>query len=191
MSKLDYSEIEKGSQIILNNQPYEIIECASMFKGRGHSVIQAKLKNLISGEIISKTIHPSDVFEEAEVIKEKAKFIYSHRGKYVFSKEENPSERFELTEEQIKESAKFLKPGLVVEALIFQDKVVNIKLPIKILLRVKEAPPGIKGDRAQGGTKPVILETGAEIQAPLFVEKDDIIEVNTEKQEYVRRVEKK
>jgi len=188
---ISYSEIEKGTEIIINNQPHEIIEALSVFKGRGHSTMQVRIKNLITGTISSQAIHPSDVFEEADLEKIKVKFIYSSKGSFVFSKENDPSKRFQLTQEQIGSSAKFLKPNQILEGLIFKNEVVNVSLPIKINLKVTEAPPGIKGDRAQGGNKTVILETGAEIAVPLFIEQDDIIEINTEKEEYVRRLEKK
>ncbi len=191
MGTIPYSELKKGVQIILNNQPHEIIEASSMFKARGHSVLQTKLKNLITGEVISKTFHPSDSFEETEITKITAKFIYAHRNKFIFSKEDNPSERFELSKGQIGSVIRFLKPDQVVVGIIFKDKVINISLPIKIQLKIKEAPPGIKGDRAQGGNKPVILETGTEINVPLFIKEGDIIEINTEKSEYVRRIEKR
>lgn len=189
MNKLSYSQLEKGTRIIINKQPHEIIDSSSMFKGRGHSVLQAKLKNLITGEIISQTFHPSDSFEEAEIIKIKAKFIYSHRDQFFFSKENN-QERFCLTESQIGPIKSFLKPEQTVEAILFDNEIVNISLPIKINLKVIEAPPGVKGDRSQAGNKIVVLETGAKINAPLFVEQGDIIEINTEKQEYVRRIDK-
>ena len=190
MTSISYSELKKGVQVIINNQPYEIIKTSSMFKGRGHSVLRAKLKNLITGNIISRTFHPSETVEEAELTKLQAKFLYSHRDKFVFCEEKNPSKRFELTKEQIGSAAKFLKPNQIVQGIIFEDKVINISLPIKISLRVDQAPPGVKGDRAQGGTKSVILETGAEMTVPLFIEEGDIIEINTEKNEYVRRIEK-
>jgi elongation factor P len=190
MATISYSEIKKGVQIILNNQPYEVIEAASMFKGRGHSVLQAKLKNLIDGSIVQKTIHPSDDFLEAEISKIKAKFIYSHRNNFFFSEADNPQKRFDLNEKQIGPAAKFLKPNQIVEGIIFKGDIVNVSLPIKIQLKVKEAPPGVKGDRAQGGNKIVVLETGAEIAVPLFVQEGDIVEINTEKKEYVRRIEK-
>jgi len=162
-----------------------------MFKGRGHSVLQVKLKNLITGEITSKTFHPSDNFEETEITKIKVKFVYSHRGKFIFCKENTPSERFELSEKQISSAIKFLKENQIIEGIIFKGKVINVSLPIKIQLKVKEAPPGVKGDRTQGGNKIVVLETGAEITVPLFIKKGDIIEINTEKGEYVRRIEKR
>jgi len=214
MGTIPYSELKKGGQIIFNNQPYEIIEASSMFKARGHSVLQAKLKNLITGNIISETFHPSDTFEEAELSKIKAKFLYSHtirkssisngasRERFFFSEKDNPSKRFDLIKEQIGGISKFLKPNQIVEAIIFKpshqrfgsggkDKIVNISLPIKIQLKVAQAPPGIKGDRAQAGNKIVVLETGAEINVPLFIEEGDIIEINTEKGSYIRRLDKR
>lgn len=191
MTSIPYSELRKGKQIILNNEPYEIIEASSMFKARGHSVLQAKLKNLITGKMISQTFHPSDTFKEVELSKIKAKFLYSHRDKFFFCEKDNPKNRFDLTKEQIGLTIKFLKPNQIVKGIIFGGEVINISLPIKIQLKVKQAPPGIKGDRAQAGNKTVVLETGAEINVPLFIEQSDIIEINTEKGEYVRRIEKK
>ena len=185
---MNTNELNKGEFIILDKQPCEVLETTRSFKGRGHSVIQTKLKNLITGGIISKTFHPSDNPEECELEKLNAKFIYSHKNKFVFSKEQNPQERFELTEEQIGKNALFLKPNQIVEALIFQDKIISISMPIKISFKVTEAPPGYKGNRSQPGNKIVTLETSAKINTPLFIEQGDIIEVNTETGEYVRRV---
>lgn len=189
MTSIPYSELKKGVRIIHHSQPYEITEASTMFKARGHSVLQTKLKNLITGNIVSQTFRPSETFEEAELSKMKAKFLYFHRDKYVFSKES--SERFNLNKEQLGDIVKFLKPNQVVEALIFKEEIINISLPVKINLLIAEAPPGIKGGRSQSGNKLVTLETGAEINVPLFVKQGDIIEVNTEKGEYVRRIEKK
>jgi elongation factor P len=186
---LDYSELKKGTRIIFKNQPHEIIEAFSVFKGRGHSTLQVKLKNLITGNALSETFHPSDTFEEAELEKIKAKYIYTHRNEYFFSEEDNPSKRFSLTEEQIGNNSHFLKPNQVLEGIVFQDKIISISLPIKIEFKVDQAPPGLKGERAQAGTKTVTLETGAKINTPLFVKEGDIIEVNTETGEYVRRLE--
>ena len=186
---LSYNELKKGLKIILNKQPFEILQATPSFKGRGHSVLQVKLKNLITGNVISKTFHPSDTFEKANLEKIRLKFIYSHQGKYVFSEAENPSRRIELKKEQVGSGAQFLKPNQIVEGLIFKDKVISISLPIKVRLKVEEAPPGIKGDRAEAGTKQVILETEAKINVPLFIEEGDIIELNTETGEYVRRLE--
>ena len=185
---LSYSELKKGTRILLKGQPYEILECAPLFKGRGHSVLQVKIKNLITETVISETFHPSDTFDEPEILKIELKYLYSHRNNHIFSEKENPSKRFELKEEQIGESSQFLKQNQIVDGIIFENKLVNISLPIKIALKVIEAPPAIKGQSAQAGTKPATLETGAKINVPLFIEEGDIIEINTETGEYVRRI---
>ena len=187
---LNFNQLEKGIMIVIDGQPYEIFEISHMFKGRGHSTLQAKLKNLISNNVISRSFHPSDAFEQADISKSEAKFIYAHRGKFVFSEIGNACLRFELTEEQVGDSSKFLKTNQVVEILKFKDKIINVSVPIKIQFKVIEAPPGVRGERSEAGTKLVVLETGAQINAPLFIEQGDIIEINTETNEYAKRIAK-
>ena len=186
---LSHTDLKKGVRFILNEEPYEVISSSFVFKGRGGSVVQTKIKNLITGNTLSKTFHPGDRFGEAEIEKIKAKFLYSHRERFFFCGEKDSSDRFDLPKEVIGESYIFLKPNEIVEGIQFQKKIINISLPIKVQLKVKEAPPGVRGDRAQGGTKTVVLETGAELNVPLFIKTGDTIEVNTEKGEYTRRVE--
>ena len=185
---LSYYELRKGVQFMYEGQPYEVLEFRQMGKSQDVVVAQTKIKNLLTRRTIPKNFHQGEMFEEAELTKFQAKFIYSSRGKFVFCEANNPGKRFELTEEQVGDTAKFLKPNAEVEGVIFQEKVVRITLPIKMQLQVKEAPPGVQGDRSQGGTKSVTLETGALINVPLFIETGDVIEVNTESGEYVRRL---
>jgi len=185
---INFNELKTGIIITIQSQPYEIIEASLLFKGRGHSILQAKLKNLITGNSISKTFHPSDSFEEAEIEKIKAKFLYLNKDQFWFCEENNSKNRFFISKEVIGESSRFLKQDTVVDGIVFNEKIINILLPIKVKLKVIESPPGIKGDRAQGGTKTIVLETGANLNTPLFIEQGDIIEVNTEKGEYTRRV---
>ena len=135
-----------------------------------------------------KNFQQGDIFEEADLQKKDIKFIYQSKGQYFFCEINDPSKRFSFTEVQIGNQAKYLRPNEIVTGIIFDEKIINFKLPIKVELKVKESAPGVKGDRAQGGTKSAILESGAEIQVPLFVEEGDTIEVNTETGEYVKRV---
>jgi len=186
---LSYFDLRKGTRFILGGQPYEVLEFQQMYKAQDMVVAKTKLRNLITGRVHEKNFHQGDTFEEAELEKIEAKFIYSHRGKFCFSEIQNSAKRFELEEEQIGEWTKFLKLNQTLTGIKFQDKIINVILPIKVQLKITEAPPGVKGERAQAGTKPVILETGATINVPLFIETGDIIEVNTETGEYVRRVE--
>ncbi|MFA6348363.1 MAG: elongation factor P [Candidatus Paceibacterota bacterium] len=183
-----YSELVKGKIIVVNDQPYEIIEALSTFKGRGHSYLQMKLKNLVTGAVIAKSAQPRDSFEDADVDKMDAKFVYATKDKCTFTEVDNPSKRFEISISTIGNGFKYLKEGEVVTTILFDDEVINVMIPIKVRLKVTEVTPGVKGDRASSGTKVVKVETGATINAPLFVEEGDIIEINTESEEYVRRV---
>jgi elongation factor P len=186
---LSHSDLKKGVKIILDGEPYEVLESRPMKKAQRRVVMQTKVRNLASGHVFDRNFHQGDVFEEAELLKLKAKFLYAHRDRYFFCEEQNPSQRFDLSSEQLAGTTKFLKPDQIVEAMLFNEKIINVSLPIKIQLKVTEAPPGIKGDRAQGGVKMVTLETGAQIAVPLFVKEGDLVEINTEKGEYVKRVE--
>ena len=186
---LSYFDLRKGVQFVYEGQPYEVLEFQQIYKAQDMVVARTKIRNLINGKVLKRTFHQDDKFEEAELEKIEVKFLYSRRGKFCFCELQNPSKRFELEEEQIGEGAKFLKSNQVLSGIKFQDRIINIVLPIKVQLQVTEAPPGVKGERAQAGTKPAILETGATINVPLFIEQGDIIELNTETGEYVRRVE--
>jgi len=186
---ITHTDLRKGVQIVIDNEPYEILESSPMKKAQRRVVIQTKIKNLLTGNVLVRNFHQGETFEEAGIEKKEAKFLYCHKDKYFFSEKDNPSKRFDLGQELIGEAARFLKPEQMVEEIQFQGKTINISLPIKVQLKVTEAPPGIKGDRAQGGTKTVTLESGAKINVPLFVEQGDVIELNTETGEYTRRVE--
>ncbi len=186
---LKHNEIKKGKVIILREDPYEITKHSHVVKGRGKSVVQAELKNIRTGAVLQKTFHPGEEVEEADLEKRSAVFVYSHKGEYVFHEENNPSSRFKLDEGVLGERVNYLKEKAPVTTLLFGEKIINVLLPIKISLQVEEAPPGVKGNRSEGGTKVVTLETGKKIDAPLFIKEKDTVEVNTDTGEYVRRVQ--
>jgi elongation factor P len=186
---LSYFDLRKGVKFILEGQPYEVLEFQQIYKAQDMVVAKTKIRNLITGKVLEKTFHQGDNFEEAELEKIEVRFLYNHRGKFGFCESQNPRVRFELEEEKIGEEAKFIKPNQVLTGIKFQEKIINVLSPIKVQLKVVEAPPGVKGERAQAGTKPVTLETGATINAPLFIKEGDIIEINTETGQYVRRVD--
>ncbi len=152
--------------------------------------VQVKMRNLINGKILERNFAQSDVFEEADVEKQKVKYLYNHRDQYWFSYENDSSKRFELGKDILGDSAKFLKNNTIIDVILFEGKIITIELPIKMDFKVVEAPPAIRGDTAQGGVKQVTLETGAVINVPLFINQGDIVRLNTETGEYVERVEK-
>ena len=187
---LTYFELRNGVQFILEGQPYEVLEFKQMRKAQDVTVAQTKIRNLINGKVVFRSFHHSDTLEEADIEKFKAKFVYSHRGKYVFCQMDDSSKRFELAMDQVGEGIQFIKSNDIIDGLKFKGNIINISLPIKVQLKVTEAPPGLKGDSAKGGTKLVTLETGTTVQAPLFVETGDILEINTDTGEYSKRVGK-
>ena len=187
---LSINDLQNGINIVYEETPYQVLEVLHLHIGRGGSSIQTKLKNLKTGGVLNRNFKPSDVFEEADTLKQKVKYLYNHRDEYWFAEENNPVNRFKLSQEQIGNAINFLKPNTVVEALKFKGAILNITLPIKMDFKVIEAPPAVRGNTAQGGTKTVIIETGAQINTPLFINEGDIIRVNTQTGEYVERVEK-
>ncbi|HEY4715444.1 MAG TPA: elongation factor P, partial [Candidatus Paceibacterota bacterium] len=130
--------------------------------------------------------------DEADINKREIKFLYHNREEYWFSDPNNPKNRFKLEVKLFEEQAKFLKENMIVTALVWgedeDEKIISVKLPIKVELKVKDAPPSIKGDTAGTGGKQITLETGAVITAPLFINSDDTIIVNTETGLYVERL---
>lgn len=185
---LTHTDLKKGVQFIYEGQPWEVLEAQLLKMAQRRPVIQSKIKNLLNGNVKEKNFQQGDIFAEAELEKKDIKFIYQSKGQYFFCEINDASKRFSFTEAQVGTQAKYLKPNEIVTGIVFDEKIINFVLPIKVQLKVKESAPGVKGDRAQGGTKSAILESGAEIQVPLFVEEGDTIEINTETGEYVRRI---
>ena len=182
---LKHSDLKPKVKFILDGEPWEVIDSSFIFKGRGSSTVQAKIKNLINGKVVTKTFHQNDEFEEAEIERGKVRFLYSKNKKYYFQLDDK---NFEIDESILGKKALFIKKGDEVQGIFFEDKLIGIELPLKMTFKVISAPPGLRGGREQPGTKPVTIETGAIINVPLFVKEGDIIEINTETGEYVRRL---
>jgi elongation factor P len=188
MSLLEYSEITEKKYIVLDGAPYEVISSHVFRKQQRKPVNATKLKNLISGKVTEYSFHQSEKIEEAEIDEREVKYLYNSRGEWWFTEAEDPSKRFKVTEEQVGPQARFLKANTVVTQLVFDEKPMGFKMPISAELKVTEAPPNMKGDTATGGNKIVTLETGATINAPLFINEGDVIRINTETGEYRERI---
>ncbi|MCD5396173.1 MAG: elongation factor P [Candidatus Pacebacteria bacterium] len=185
---LKYTDLKKGVIFLMEESPWLVLESKLIKFQRQKPILKAKIKNLKTGAIITKSFTQADEFEEAEVEKKPLQFLYSHKGKFVFIEPQNPKERFEFDEGFMGEKWKYLKKSAKVEAVLINEEIVDIKLPIKMDFKVIEAPPSFKGDTAQGGTKTATIETGAKINVPMFIEVGDTIRVNTEDGSYVERV---
>ncbi len=203
---LSYTDLKKGVIFVMDKQPYEVLESGFLRMQQRKAVVQTKIRNLITGKVLDRNFQPSDEFEEAEIEKKSAVFIYKKPvrqaqdkpgrsqqavDEYWFHEKGNPANRFMLSADILGAQAQFLKPQTEAATVIFSGKVIQAKLPIKMDFEIIEAPPSIKGATAAGGSKQVTLEGGAKINVPLFVNVGDIIRINTETGEYVERAEKK
>lgn len=194
MSKLQYNEIKEKKIIIYKGEPYEVADSHVARKQANKPQNQTKLKSLISGKTIAATFHTSDTAEEADIEKREIKFLYENRGEYWFCDIDNPKNRFQIDEGIIGGVGKFFKENGEVTASFWdnddEEVIIKVEIPIKMDYVIKEAPPAVKGNTAQGGTKIITLENGTTLNAPMFLEPEDIVTVNTETGEYVKRVSK-
>jgi elongation factor P len=183
---LALNEIKNGKVIRINNEPYVIIKTDHHKMGRGGAVLKTKLKNLITGNLLERTFQGNDKAEEAETETKKANYMYKDENEANFMDNET-YEQYSLPVDQIGDKIKFLKEGTDVDLLYFEGRAVAVVLPIKVNLKVISAPPGVKGNSAGNVTKTVQLETGAEINVPMFINEGEIIKINTDTVEYVER----
>ncbi len=190
MSLLEYNEVTEKKFIVLEGAPYEVITSHVFRKQQRKPVNATKLKNLMTGKVTEYSFHQSEKIEEAEIEEKEVKFLYTNRGEWWFADPENPADRFKVPEEVVGPAGKFLKANTIVGQYSFKEQPMGFRMPITVDLKVTDAPPAVKGDTVTGGSKTITLETGATINAPLFVNEGDVIRVNTETGEYRERVNK-
>ena len=178
---LDYNEIKPRARIILEGEPWEVVENQVSRKQANKPVNKTRLKNMISGRVIEHTFHVSDNVHEADVEKRDIIYLYYQEKKdeYWFCDVDDRKNRFVLSKDTIGDQIKYIKENTSIISLVFRqgddERIVGIQYPMKVELMVSEAPPSIKGDTATGGKKVVTLETGATVTAPLFINVGDII----------------
>jgi elongation factor P len=172
----------------MDGAPYEVIDMHFLRMQQRKATVQTRIRNLITGKLLDRNFQASDNFEEAEIERKNAMFIYAAKGEYWFHEEGNPKARFSLSADLVGDQGQFLKPNTKVQTMIFEDKVLKVEIPIKMDFKVIEAPPAIRGNTSQGGTKVVTVEGGAKVNVPLFINEGETIRINTTTGDYVERV---
>ncbi|MFA4931067.1 MAG: elongation factor P [Patescibacteria group bacterium] len=180
------TDLKNGTKFLLNGEPHEVLSYQHSKQARGGGIMRTKLKNMITGAIIDKTFKGSDKFDPAEVSRAKAQYLYLDGQNYVFM-DNSTYEQFPIDQNIISDRANYIKEGMEIDLVMFDNKPIGIELPIKITYQITETEPGIKGDTAQGGTKQATIETGAKVQVPLFINQGDNIVVDTRDGRYVER----
>ena len=184
---MDLNDMKIGTIILWENQPVMVIWSNRMRTAQRKPVMQTKMRNVITGKVYEYSFKCGESIEEADVVREKGTFLYTDADGTHFM---NPQtfETVDINKEVTLEQEKFLKEGMEVSILRFNDKPVSIELPIKIELKVTEAPPSNVGNSGGNVTKPVTLETGLVVNAPMFIKEGDVVRVDTRDGQYVERV---
>lgn len=181
------SDLKKGLRIKIDNEPYIITEFNFVKPGKGQALYRSKLKNMLTGSQFERTFRSVDTFESADLQEKKMQFLYKEGEKYCFMDNQSYEQIF-LTEDQVGDAKNFLIDNIEAEILMFEDRPLGVSLPNFVDLVVTQADPWAKGDTVSGNTKPVIVQTGYQIQVPPFVEQGEKIRIDTRTGEYLTRV---
>jgi elongation factor P len=186
---IDTSDFRNGTTIKVDGAPCQVIWFQHHKPGKGGAVMRVKMRNLETGAITETTFKSGVKFDEVSTTREKKQFLYSAGNDYFFM-DMNNFEQITVSKEKLGDAVKFLKPDIEVEALYIDGKFLTIDLPAGVGLKVVSTVPGIRGDSVSNLVKPATLETGIEIQVPLFIKEGDVVKVDTRTGEYIERVSK-
>ncbi len=184
------SDFRKGAKILFRDQPYMVLEYHHVKPGKGGAFVRTKMKNMITGLMHEELFRSGEKFPAPDLEYKNMTYLYKDGESYNFM-DQDSFEQVELTKEQIEEVIDFLKEQEKYTILYFEGAPIGVTPPLFLELEVKETPPGVRGDTAQGGaTKPATLESGLVLQVPLFINEGDIVKVDTRDSKYVERIKK-
>ncbi|HEY4520101.1 MAG TPA: elongation factor P [Candidatus Paceibacterota bacterium] len=184
---LAYNDVTPKRIILIDGEPYEVLTHHVFRMQQRKPVNKTKLRNLKTGSVTEYTFHQADKVEEADIESRQAVFVYNKKNEWWFHESTDKSKRFCIDERAIGDAGRFLKSGTEIDVVWFDGAPIQVRTPIKVDLKVLDAPPAVRGNTVQGGTKIVTLETGATILVPMFINEGDTIRINTETGEYVER----
>jgi elongation factor P len=180
------TDLKKGVVCQIDGKPYRVIEYGQKVMGRGGSIVNVKLKNLIDGSVIPKTFKGQDKIEQAEVSNKTVQYLYND-GSVFFFMDPETFEQFELSADLVDAASNYLKEGDMLSLQFFGDKVINVELPKNVYLEVTYAEDVVKGDTTSSVLKDATLETGLIIKVPAFIKTGDVLSVDTATGEYRER----
>lgn len=181
------SDLKKGLKILIDGDPYIIVQYDFTKPGKGQALYKCKLRNMITGSLFDRTYRSGESFEPASLEERDMQYLYKDETGYVFMDKKN-YEQITLSEDTLGDDKNFLIDNMDVEILMHGDRGIGISLPNFVNLRVTQADPWVKGDTAAGNNKPATVETGYTLQVPSFVEEGILIQIDTRTGEYVTRV---
>jgi len=179
-------DFRNGVTFDMDGNVFQIIEFQHVKPGKGAAFVRTKIRNVISGAVTERTFNPSDKYPAAYVERKDMQYLYSDGGLYYFMDNES-YENVPVGADKLGDSFRFVKENMDVKILSYKGSVFGVEPPNFVELQITQTDPGFKGDTATNVTKPAILETGAEIKVPLFIEEGDKIRVDTRTGEYMER----
>lgn len=186
MANLTMNDLKVGTVIEYEGAPWVVTSTQHIKVARGGATLRTKMRNLISGATLERTIQPSETFPAADLVRRRCSYLYRDGEMYAFMNGED-FDQFSLSDDQLGGGAGYLSEGLEVDVLYFRGQPVAGELPKKVVVTVQDAPLGAKGDTAGNATKVATLESGVQLRVPMFVNSGDRIRINTDTGEYVER----
>ena len=183
---LTAGDFRNGVTFEMDNGVWQVVEFQHVKPGKGAAFVRTKMKNVITGATVERSFNPTDKFENARVDRRDMQYLYSDEGLYYFMDLET-YDQLRIDAATIGDSLKFVKENDICKILSFKGNVFGIEPPIFVELEVTETEPGFKGDTATGTVKPAIVETGAMVRVPLFINVGDRIRIDTRTEEYMER----
>ncbi|MDE7212591.1 MAG: elongation factor P [Lachnospiraceae bacterium] len=180
-------DFRNGITLEIDNAVYQVIEFQHVKPGKGAAFVRTKLKDIKNGGVIEKTFRPTEKYPQAHIERTDMQYLYHDGDFYNFMNVET-FDQIAMTQDQVGDTLKFVKENEMVKMLSHQGQVFSIEPPLFVELEITETEPGFKGDTAQGATKPAVVETGATVYVPLFVNQGDKIQIDTRTGEYMKRV---
>ena len=187
--KYQTSQFRNGLKVEISGVPYNMVYFQFVKPGKGTAFTRTKLKNMLTGAVIERTFRTGETVDAADVETVDMEFLYREGNDFHFMNMES-YEQISIPHETIEDESKFLVEGISCEVLYYKGRPVNIDLPNFVEAEITICDPGIKGNTANGGSKPATISSGAVVQVPLFVEQGEWIRVDTRTKEYVGRVKK-
>ncbi|KAI0512013.1 hypothetical protein KFK09_012647 [Dendrobium nobile] len=180
------NDIRVGSSIEVDGAPWRVLEFLHVKPGKGAAFVRTKVRNYITGNTVEKTFRAGSTLQEANVVKETKQYTYKDGSNYIFM-DLATYEETRLSDAEVGDKMKWLKEGTACNLLFWNGRVIDFELPITVKLTVTDVDPGLRGDTAQGGSKPATLETGAVVNVPLFVGRGEEIMIDTRTGQYMSR----
>ncbi len=186
---ISVNDFKNGLTIEYDHDLWRIIEFQHVKPGKGSAFVRSKLKNLRTGAVQEKTFRATEKVEQADIQNKEMQYLYNDGANYVFM-DNTTYEQLEIPNDEVGDNAKFLKENMSVSVIMHGPETLGIELPNTVDLVVKETEPGIRGDTSSGGGKPATMETGLVVNVPFFINKGDVLTINTTDGSYVSRANK-